>query len=262
MKFFHKRINTLIIAAVVAAIAVFSSPALSYYPMYHEGRQPSNQLLNGGSIFGQTRTTPGRDNVVNSTLDSRTQPKFINSLPTVKRIDATKGGSFHVEMRQKQQWLGLYASSGADGIYGTLDDERLNTTVWGYGLQGQAGVTYPGPTFIAQKNVPIEVLWDNKLPTNGHPLPIDTNTHLQSDLEHALENGYVPTVSHLHGGHTESASDGLPEAWFTQDFLETGHDWVKRNYYYANDQEAATLWYHDHALGITRLNLYMGLAGF
>ena len=31
---------------------------------------------------------------------------------------------------------------------------------------------------------------------------------------------------------------------------------------YDNSQQAATLWYHDHALGITRLNVYAGLAGF
>jgi spore coat protein A len=69
-------------------------------------------------------------------------------------------------------------------------------------------------------------------------------------------------VTHLHGGHTESASDGLPEAWYTRNFRETGRDFVKRLYKYDNDQQAATLWYHDHALGITRLNVYAGLAGF
>jgi spore coat protein A len=37
---------------------------------------------------------------------------------------------------------------------------------------------------------------------------------------------------------------------------------VKSRYTYDNDQEAGTLWYHDHALGITRLNVYAGLAGF
>jgi FtsP/CotA-like multicopper oxidase with cupredoxin domain len=69
-------------------------------------------------------------------------------------------------------------------------------------------------------------------------------------------------VVHLHGGHTETESDGLPEAWFTQGFKETGPFFAKKIYHYDNDQEAATLWYHDHALGITRLNVYAGLAGF
>jgi spore coat protein A len=86
---------------------------------------------------------------------------------------------------------------------------------------------------------------------------VDPNIH----IAHPLKGG-IPTVTHLHGGHTESASDGLPEAWFTQRFKEAGPQFVKKTYYYDNDQESATLWYHDHALGITRLNVYAGLAGF
>ncbi len=66
----------------------------------------------------------------------------------------------------------------------------------------------------------------------------------------------------MHGGHTESASDGLPEAWFTQGYTLRGPTFIKKTYHYDNDQEGATLWYHDHALGITRLNVYAGLAGF
>jgi spore coat protein A, manganese oxidase len=75
----------------------------------------------------------------------------------------------------------------------------------------------------------------------------------------------VPVVTHLHGGHTESASDGLPDAWFTPNFALKGHGFIKGDvvpYHYSNTQEAATIWYHDHALGITRLNVYAGLAGY
>ena len=69
-------------------------------------------------------------------------------------------------------------------------------------------------------------------------------------------------MTHLHGGHVEAASDGDPEAWFTPGFAERGPAFVKEIYRYANDQEAGTLWYHDHALGLTRLNVGAGLAGF
>jgi spore coat protein A len=48
--------------------------------------------------------------------------------------------------------------------------------------------------------------------------------------------------------------DGYPEDTFLPGQQAT--------YVYPNNQEAATLWYHDHALGITRLNVMMGLAGF
>jgi FtsP/CotA-like multicopper oxidase with cupredoxin domain len=74
--------------------------------------------------------------------------------------------------------------------------------------------------------------------------------------------GPVPIVPHLHGGENESNSDGYPTAWFTPDFKIKGKDWHQDTYTYYNTQPAATLWFHDHALGITRLNVYAGLAGF
>ena len=186
---------------------------------------------------------------------STDHPKFVNPLPIPAQINAKNGGTVDMYMEQTQQWLGLVDEAQAP----------LNTTVWGYGPMG--AVTYPGPTFIAKKNVPVYVNWFNNLP--GHFLPIDASLHMAHP--HGLTApqvadwyaaGNVPVVPHLHGGHTESASDGIPEAWFTQNAAVTGNTFVKTNYVYHNDQEAATLWYHDHALGITRLNVYAGLAGF
>jgi spore coat protein A len=186
-------------------------------------------------------------------LDATGHPKFVNPLPIPGRIDATAPGSFEMEMAETEQQLGLVDPTG----------QPLTTTVWGYGLVGD-GVTYPGPSFVASKEVPITITWHNNLPDYNFPggpaphlLPVDPNIH----IAHPILGG-IPTVTHLHGGHTESASDGLPEAWFTQDFAETGPFWIKADYTYDNDQEAATLWYHDHALGVTRLNVYAGLAGF
>lgn len=66
---------------------------------------------------------------------------------------------------------------------------------------------------------------------------------------------------HLHGNKVLPASDGYPEAWYTRDFGQTGPFFETRVYNYPNDQQATTLWYHDHALGITRLNVYAGLSG-
>jgi spore coat protein A len=61
-------------------------------------------------------------------------------------------------------------------------------------------------------------------------------------------------VVHLHGGHVPHDADGYPEDTFLPGQQDT--------YVYPNNQLPATLWYHDHALGITRLNVYLGLAGF
>src|SRR5262249_42930787 len=62
------------------------------------------------------------------------------------------------------------------------------------------------------------------------------------------------TVVHVHGGHNPPDVDGYPTATIAPGEQTT--------YYYPNTQQATTLWYHDHAMGITDLNLMMGLAGF
>jgi FtsP/CotA-like multicopper oxidase with cupredoxin domain len=98
--------------------------------------------------------------------------------------------------------------------------------------------------------------------------------------------GPVPIVTHLHGGHSAEESDGYAEAWFLPDArnipdgfarvgsfydqfrakfaAEHGVKWRPgtATFQYENDQRATTEWYHDHVLGITRLNVYAGLAGF
>ncbi len=56
-------------------------------------------------------------------------------------------------------------------------------------------------------------------------------------------------------------ADGYPDAWVTSDG-KTGTEHAANPCHYPNDQAARTLWYHDHALGTTRLNIYAGLAGF
>ena len=62
--------------------------------------------------------------------------------------------------------------------------------------------------------------------------------------------GPIPTVPHLHGAEDLSAYDGHPDAWFTPGSAQTGPGFVTTTYNYPNQQEATTLWFHDHALGI------------
>jgi spore coat protein A, manganese oxidase len=181
---------------------------------------------------------------------------FENALPIPEVIDATNGRNITLQVRQISQFLGLYDSDG----------HPLDTTVWGYGT-GIGNTSYPGPTILAYEGVPITVHWQNKLPLTGHLLPVDTSLHFAESLTHPLSSGYVPIVTHLHGGHNDSIYDGLPDQWFTQSGggngpRDVGPGFVTSTMTYDNDQQAATLWYHDHALGITRLNVYAGLAGF
>ncbi|MCW2238040.1 multicopper oxidase domain-containing protein [Azospirillum canadense] len=185
-------------------------------------------------------------------LDPTTQPKFVNSLAIPTVIDATRGGRYVIGAGQTTQDLGLYNDEGR--ALGAV------TTVWGYGVMSIDGKSvpftpsYPGPTILARSGVPIRVTWKNALPASGYPasIPVDTSLHMAM-VDYA--GGRVPLVTHLHGGHTQAAFDGFPESFYTQ-----GGD--SGTYIYDYSQPGATLWYHDHALGVTRLNVYMGLAGF
>jgi spore coat protein A, manganese oxidase len=157
--------------------------------------------------------------------------RYIDPLPIPKRLlpHGTHKGApqYRVRMLEfKQQ----------------LHSQLPPTKLWGY--EGQ----YPGPIFEVQQGRPIEVRWENHLPTQ-HIFQVDPHIHGAMPPAPA-----VRTVPHLHGSRTQSYSDGLPEKWFTP-----GHSAL---YQYPNDQAATTLWYHDHAVGITRLNVYAGLSGF
>ena len=131
-----------------------------------------------------------------------------------------------------------------------LHRDLPKTTVWGFnGL-------YPGATFETRRGQPIDVVWQNNLPKRQHMFPIDDTLHGDEP-----DQPPVRTVVHLHGARVLPTSDGYPEAWFTNGFGQTGPFFQNRIYSYPNDQQAATLWYHDHALGATRLNNYAGLSG-
>jgi spore coat protein A, manganese oxidase len=122
------------------------------------------------------------------------------------------------------------------------------TRTWGY------NGTWPGPTFEVRTGQPFSVKWINELPQK-HFLPIDPSIHGAG--EGVPE---VRTVVHVHGAKVLPESDGYPEAWITADG-RTGPTYDLSPSHYPNDQPATTLWYHDHALGITRLNVVAGLAG-
>jgi spore coat protein A, manganese oxidase len=113
--------------------------------------------------------------------------------------------------------------------------------LWSY------GGTVPGVMFETRSGQGLSVEWANELP-HKHFLPIDHSLH-------GAEKGTPESrgVVHLHGGKTPPDSDGYPEDWYPPG--------KSRTYYYPNDQDAALLWYHDHAMGINRLNVYAGLFG-
>ncbi len=77
-----------------------------------------------------------------------------------------------------------------------------------------------------------------------------------------IYEGPQPMVVHLHGSETPSYSDGDPNSWFTPHKKLKGVSFVTNKNIYPNTQPATTLWFHDHVLGETRLNVFAGEAGF
>jgi spore coat protein A len=115
------------------------------------------------------------------------------------------------------------------------------TRMWSYGPAAMA------PLVETRARQPLTIRWVNNLPAK-HFLPIDYSLHGSG---HDVPE--VRAAVHLHGAKTASKDDGYPEDWFVPGQSRTCH--------YPMDQEATALWFHDHAMGINRLNTYAGLFG-
>ena len=168
---------------------------------------------------------------------------------------------------------------------------NLPTQVWGYGGLVKDAVTgeslgyvqsTPGSTFEEIKGIPTQVTWINNI-SSPHMLPVDPTLHWANPNNYpeptspfpSYPPGYpeiqspVPLVTHLHGAEVQSYSDGVPDQWFTYNGLHGPEYYTSKEtapnsavYVYPNVQQPTTLWYHDHALGITRINMMAGLTGF
>ncbi|KAK3187947.1 hypothetical protein Dsin_027508 [Dipteronia sinensis] len=129
------------------------------------------------------------------------------------------------------------------------------TPVYAYGTSKHTA-TVPGPTIEAIHGIDTYVTWQNHLPSK-HILPWDPT--IPTAIPFTRKG--IPTVVHLHGGIDEPESDGNSNSWFTAGFKEKGPTWTKKRYHYRNMQQPGNLWYHDHAMGLTRVNLLAGLIG-
>jgi spore coat protein A len=170
---------------------------------------------------------------------------YIDALPVpgpATPVSGSPGGAatYDITMKEFQQ---------------QMHSELPPTTVWGY--DDGTGPFTPGPVILARSGQPVTVNWINDLRELGSGL-LRTDHYLQQSSDDlACIHGAVDdaaTVVHLHGGHVPPEVDGYPESTF-----QPGAP--PETYVYPNNQQAAPVWFHDHALGITRLNVYMGLAG-
>lgn len=199
--------------------------------------------------------------------DPAMQPLFMNPAPNA--LDpgfkyVPNNGRLRIRMARTVQMTGLV---GMDGY------TPVPTSVWGYGAHN-GPVSWPGRTIeIAARQEPLEISWENELivgaQADPHLLPVDTSLHWAYSLSgyspYSLAEEGVPVVTHVHGGRNDSPFDGNPEYFFSPRFRVLGPRWESRYYRYGGpdwNEAAGTCWYHDHALGVTRLNVYAGLAGF
>ena len=162
---------------------------------------------------------------------------FSAPLPTLSElglIDLRGGGSAVLDMVNTQ-----HRFHPAMGPTRTLAYRRPGTSQ-----------TYLGPVVVAQRGVPVSITVTNRL--GAHPLGFAVDPALVPSGT-TIDARSPRTAMHLHGGNVATQHDGGP--------LETFKPGTSFTYRYANSQESAGLWYHDHALGITRLNVYAGLAG-
>jgi spore coat protein A, manganese oxidase len=236
-------------------------------------------------------TTATRTVNVVSRLDPATIPKFRTPLvipPEMPKTNTSPSMDYYeIAVREFSQQI--------------LPEGMPRTTVWGYGSATTPGTyNYPAFTIEATWNKLTKVRWINGLvDQNGnylpHLLPVDQTLHwanppggLYGRDRHGRNPepymGPVPAITHVHGAHTNQESDGYPEAWYlpAANNIPAGHattgtyydifrnsspvgaEWIPGSavFEYPNDQRAATLWYHDHSLGMTRTNVYAGPTGF
>jgi len=196
--------------------------------------------------------------------DPSLQPKFVNLAPNALdpgyKFTPGPGGEYTVGIGPMSQMTGLLNK-------GT----PVPTPLWGYGQGG--GYFWPGKTFeVASGPTNTVVNWLNELQgVTSHLVPVDTSIHWCFSLpgydKYTIGADGVPIITHLHGGHSDFQYDGNPEFFYTPGGVISGPQWANvpggftSRFVYDNNVRAGNLWYHDHALGITRLNVYAGLAG-
>ena len=219
-------------------------------------------------------------------LDPKTIPKYVNQLTAPPPVYTPEYTTVTAE---------YYTVDVTEFDQQILPLPFPKTKVWGYGGNTVGGYVgnAPGPTFEATRGTEIYVRYQNKLTDLSHLFAVDPTLHWANpnDFHPAppfvtpYPPGYpeaqspVPIIPHLHGGEVQSTSDGHPEAWFTPGGGTFPHgaaynteltEWYDGTdiqpyeavFRYPNEQPPTTLWYHDHALGITRINVMSGLAGF
>jgi spore coat protein A len=173
--------------------------------------------------------------------------KWVEALPVPPVLDGRGGGkSFKIAARESTAWK--------------FHPDLPATRTWGYWSDSpKAGLPYLGPTIVATRRpsenvvTSVEIEWRNEL--GSAFLPNDGTI-----MGAVMPGEPARIVTHLHGGENHPQFDGTPLQWFTSGGAKGPH-YITNTCIYYNEQRASMVWYHDHALGNTRTNVYAGLAG-
>jgi len=238
----------------------------------------------GGVAATQAPATAGPAPIYNPLNPEKLQ-QFANAfveIPIAPK-DTTNPATYTVNVRQGSWDFGLRDHDGSV-LKNPLSGQTIVTKTWGYDINGVFLGVY-GPTVEATKGTPLTFTYINNLrdELNGArgTGPYLTKHLLQLDYTLDGTDQGEPEcriTTHLHGGDVPYTSDGHPDAWAANDPAVQAK-WVKAAdpstgfpgrgatnqlppYLYPNNQEAATIWFHDHSMGITRLNAYAGVAAF
>ena len=177
---------------------------------------------------------------VAKTLDAMKLEPFVDTLLLPQRMHAEGKRSSAVHGAADAPYYRVRIREVSYSMHRDLPPARQ----WSYG-------DGPGPVmFEATQHEGVLVDWVNELPAK-HILPIAGPMH---GMEYLAKAPATRTVTHLHGARVPSISDGYPEDWFGP-----GHN---KLCYYPNHQDATGLWIHDHAMGVSRLNVFAGLMGW
>jgi FtsP/CotA-like multicopper oxidase with cupredoxin domain len=244
-------------------------------------REPWTSVALQGAVLLWAGIAGASALVPQTPLPGSTIPKYVDPLPTFVGVRVQER-SLTVEMLEFQQEV-LPASEYA-GLSAPFD---AGTYVWGYKVDDRPP-HFPGFTVEGQRFIPSMFRYVNNLEGPGgeptflqkyltvdqtlhwaNPLGLDCTTPPLPAACFEPYQGPVPTAVHMHGDEVPSAFDGGPDQWFTPNGLRgpgyaslfpvPGNQAVYR---YPNSQEATTMFFHDHTLGATRINLYSGLAAF
>ncbi len=214
--------------------------------------------------------------------------KFIDPLPLIPFAVAdtiTYPGSDYYEISLVEYTQQMHSDLPNKTLLRGYVQTNNGTDLNGQNTIVPAPVQYLGPLIVATKNRPVRVKFTNKLPLTGSPDQFGQDGNLFIPMDSTVMGaGMAPDGSaypqnrggiHLHGGNTPWISDGTPHQWTTPagestsypkgvsvrdvpDMLPTGPG--EMTFFYTNQQSARLMFYHDHGYGITRLNVYAGVA--